>query len=65
MRRVNHVTSLYAKAAEDGQRIRRGCDSCQAHQTLDADESGEWHLTVHHHPTCPTVAAERNAGVSQ
>jgi hypothetical protein len=47
MSRADHIKSIFAKAAELGRRIRGGCDVCQAHQTLDADDSGEWHLIVH------------------
>ena len=47
MSRGHHIHSLFAKAAEEGQRIRGGCDSCKAHQTFDVDQTGTWELTVH------------------
>lgn len=41
--------------ANDGARIRGGCDDCDAYQTVTADKwgSGMHAITIHHDDHCP------------
>lgn len=50
---------MLAKAAERGQQIRGGCESCDAYQTLAEADTGVWSLTVHHDEWCPVYRAMR------
>lgn len=36
--------------------IPGGCPDCNAEVTLERDESGVYHITIHHDPTCPMLA---------
>lgn len=57
------IHEMLAKAAAKGDRIRGGCESCDAYQTLDEVEVGVWSLIVHHDDWCPFLRA-RKAGAN-
>lgn len=62
----DHLTGIFAKAAERGQRIRWGCDlHADCYSTLDADESGTDGLRVHHAEGCLSVTADGHLEASQ
>lgn len=44
-----------------GQQVPGGCDDCDAYQTVERDQYGIWHLTVHHDDGCPWLA-QRTGG---
>ena len=50
------IHEMLSRAAEEGQKIRGGCDLCEALQTLD-EVDGVYVLTVHHDELCPTWRA--------
>lgn len=45
------------KRGQKGQRIRGGCDRCDAYQVLTEESAGVWHLVVHHDDWCPFIRA--------
>ena len=59
----NPIHEMLAKEAAKGQRVRGGCDSCDAFQTLEEVDEGVWSLTVHHDDWCPVLRA-MNAGTN-
>ena len=46
--------------AMTGRRLPGGCDDCTAYQVMSRCADGLYLLTVHHDPTCPSLA-ERTA----
>ena len=59
MSNCNPIHALLASAATKGQHVRGGCDSCDAHQTLEEVDDGIWSLTVHHDDDCPVLRAAK------
>ena len=53
----NTIHEMLAKEAAKGQRIRGGCGSCDAYQTLNEVDDGVWSLTVHHDEDCVFLRA--------
>ncbi len=41
----------------EGQEIPGGCETCDAFQTVQVEESGVIHLVVHHDDWCPFLRA--------
>ena len=50
------IRDLFSKAALAGQRIRGGCDTYDAYQTLTEVQPHVWSLIVHH-DDCPSYRA--------
>jgi hypothetical protein len=60
------IHSLFAAAAERGQRIRSGCDlNAGCWQTLETDENGAWSFQVIHVQGCESLPVQRTGGGSQ
>lgn len=56
-RRPRRRTCLDDLAAAIGdQRIRGGCDDCDAYQTMSERSAGVFSVTVHHDESCPWLA---------